>query len=143
MHRTTLLTRLPDFDRRVRDVKGLATLVRGAEAAVVRDDAAHPGVLSEHAFLWLIIKPGRRARIWLTSDGPVPTLDEQRIVAAIAALPVPLVDDGPVALVVPMGRHAPVAGAEPEVPPLPLAWDSLVDASGSSIEELVQRLWPD
>lgn len=133
------VTSIPDLEQRTSDVEGMAALVKRAAQVVAEHDAARPGKIGAHAFVWLAVKPGGRVRAWLTGAPAIDAASASPIVEAIGKLPGP-VTRGLIVLVVPLGRRE-------ETPPEsfehgPAAWQAATKP-GDTVEDAVARVWPD
>jgi len=87
----------------------------------------------------VVVKPGRKARVWLVSSLQGQP-DRTELMARFAALPAPEVKDGPVAFIVRLS----VGGGSEKIPLLPPEWTAAFDGKPAVMPDAItSQIWTD
>jgi hypothetical protein len=115
------------------------TAIGNSAAASLRD---HPRQIPTAGFIVVVAKPGGRARTWFDFKPALAKDTEAGLAQAMAALPVPPVQEGPVVA----SLRVSVWGAKPPAghAPAPEEWKAAAKQAGRTlpIDELIQAVWP-
>jgi hypothetical protein len=140
----------PDAELKSRmghDAAPLADYIRRLSTAAESIVAEAPPSAGATAAIVVVVKPGRRSRVWLVLGGnELPDAVKRRLVPALEAIrPLP-VRDGPVAFA--MTFHAWGGGipiVDPEMPaPIPPEWQEASAAiGGGMLDAIIEQAWPD
>jgi len=128
---------------RVKSAKELARYIKDIEAAA---GASIEGAFQRKpsgGFVVVALKPGRRSKVWLDLDAPLPDATQLALRAGIEAVTAPEVRSG----VVVFALKASFWGGRPpqRVAPAPEEWSAEAARAGAKLEvgALVDRLWHD
>jgi hypothetical protein len=87
----------------------------------------------------VVVKPGRKARVWIVSSLQSPP-DRTALMGRFAALPAPEVKDGPVAFIIRLS----VGGASEKIPLLPPEWTAAFEGKPAIMPDAItSQVWTD
>jgi hypothetical protein len=136
MKHLKLLHPEPVIEKRVSSDE-LATFLKGASAAIIAHDAAHPNELPADLDLVVVVRPDA-VRFWLV--GAMGDISSPALDAAFAKLAKPNVREGNVAAVQSFARVGTYVA--PRDPFLPAGWKYAADTHGSDIDRVIDTVWP-
>lgn len=127
---------------RVKDAAELARYIKAIEGAATAALEAAFQRRPNGAFVVVALRSGRRSRVWLDLESPMPPATQAALQSALEALPVPEVEGGVVVFAI---KASLWGGRPPTRPgPAPASWREQAAAAGRKLEvgELVDLLWP-